>query len=280
MRRGTAASAGAARTTMLRNRLLVAVIGIPIGLAAVILSGYYLLGLALLLTVLGLHEYYTLLRSYRPNLLVGFVAGGVTIVGTFYWGVTGLLVGVAALMVLTFFWSLRGELGAHLVGRMALTGFGVVWIAMGFGYVLLLRELKHGMALTLLLLACTIVNDTFAYFVGRAFGSHKMAPRISPKKSIEGAIGGIIGSVVAAVAVKIYSPWLDWRPALLFGVVIGFVGQWGDLFESAVKRDFRVKDSGKILPGHGGILDRFDAVLFAGFVTYWMAILLLGDVIK
>ncbi len=67
---------------------------------------------------------------------------------------------------------------------------------------------------------------------------------------------------------------------MLLGLAIGFVGQWGDLFESAVKRDFRVKDSGKILPGHGGILDRFDAVLFAGFVTYWMAIVLLGDVIS
>lgn len=265
---------------MLRYRFLVAVIGIPIGLAAIILSGYYLLGLALLLTVLGLHEYYTLLRPYRPNLVVGFVAGVATIVGAYYWGPTGLLVGIAALMVLTFFWSLGGELGAHFVGRMALTGFGIVWVAMGFAYVLLLRDLKHGMALTILVLACTIVNDTFAYFVGRAFGSHRMAPRISPKKSVEGALGGIIGSLVAAAVVKIYSPWLEWGPALLLGLVIGIVGQWGDLFESAVKRDFRVKDSGKILPGHGGILDRFDALLFAGFVTYWMAIGVLGTVVK
>jgi phosphatidate cytidylyltransferase len=68
--------------------------------------------------------------------------------------------------------------------------------------------------------------------------------------------------------------------AMIFGLALGFVGQWGDLFESAVKRDFRVKDSGRILPGHGGILDRFDAVLFTGFVTYWMAIGLLGDIVK
>jgi len=107
-----------------------------------------------------------------------------------------------------------------------------------------------------------------------------MAPRISPKKSVEGAIGGIIGSIVAAAIVKIYSPWLEWGPALLFGLVIGFVSQWGDLFESAVKRAFRVKDSGKIMPGHGGILDRFDALLFAGFVMYWMAMGLLGSVVK
>ena len=265
---------------MLRYRLLVAAIGLPIGLACIILGGYFMLGLAVILTLLGLNEYYTLLRPYQPNLYVGFVAGLATIVGAYYWGQTGLLVGLAVLMILTFFWSLGGELGAHLVGRMALTGFGIVWIAMGFAYILLIRDLKHGMALTILLLGCTMVNDTFAYFVGRAFGSHKMAPRISPKKSVEGAIGGIIGSIVAAIVDKIYSPWLSWTYAIAFGAALGFVGQWGDLFESAVKRDFRVKDSGKILPGHGGILDRFDAILFAGFVTYWMAVGLLRDVVK
>lgn len=265
---------------MLKYRLLVAAIGLPIGLACIILGGYFILGLTVILAVIGLHEYYTLLRPYRPNLLVGFMAGLATIAGAYYWGPAGLLVGVAALMILTFFWSLGGEIGAHLVGRMALTGFGVVWIAMGFAYVLLLRGLNHGMALTILMLACTIVNDTFAYFVGRAIGSHKMAPRISPKKSVEGAIGGIIGSIVAAAVVKIYSDWLTWEMAVIFGLALGFVGQWGDLFESAVKRDFRVKDSGRILPGHGGILDRFDAVLFTGFATYWMAIGLLGDVVK
>jgi phosphatidate cytidylyltransferase len=265
---------------MLRHRVLVAIIGIPIGVAAVILGGYFMFGLALVLTVLALHEYYTLLRPYRPNLLLGYLAGLGVVAGCFYWGVQGLLAGLAALVILTFFWSLVGELGAHLVGRMAVTGFGTLWIATGFAYLLLVRELTHGMALTILVLACTMVSDTFAYFVGRALGRHRMAPRISPKKSVEGALGGLAGAVVAALVVKIYSPWLPTREALVLGLIIGIVGQWGDLFESAFKRDFRVKDSGRILPGHGGILDRFDSILFAGFVAYWSAIVLLGDVVK
>jgi phosphatidate cytidylyltransferase len=211
--------------------------------------------------------------------LVGFLASLGVVFGAYFWGQKGILAGLAALVILTFFWSLRGELGAHLVGRMAVTDFGTVWVAVGFAYILLLRELNHGMALTILMLGCTILNDTFAYFVGRAIGSHKMAPRISPKKSIEGAVGGLIGSVVAAMVVKIYSPWLPAKYAIILGLVVGIVGQWGDLFESAIKRDFRVKDSGKILPGHGGILDRFDAILFAGFVTYWGAVLSLGDIV-
>jgi phosphatidate cytidylyltransferase len=267
------------RRPVLKQRVLVAIVGLPIGLAAVILGGYFILGLAVILTVLGMHEYYALVRPYKPNLLVGFLASLGVVFGAYFWGQKGILAGLAALVILTFFWSLRGELGAHLVGRMAVTDFGTVWVAVGFAYILLLRELNHGMALTILMLGCTILNDTFAYFVGRAIGSHKMAPRISPKKSIEGAVGGLIGSVVAAMVVKIYSPWLPAKYAIILGLVVGIVGQWGDLFESAIKRDFRVKDSGKILPGHGGILDRFDAILFAGFVAYWGAVLMLGDLV-
>jgi len=265
---------------MLRYRVLVAVVGIPIGLAAVILGGYYFFGLAVLLTVLGLHEYYTIVRPYRPNLLVGFLAGLGVVTGAFFLDVSGILAGLAALVILTFFWSLFGELGAHLVGRMAVTGFGVLWVAMGFAYLLLLRALEHGMALTILVMACTMLSDTFAYFVGRAIGRHRMAPRISPNKSVEGAIGGLVGAVVAALVVKIYSPWLPTMEAVVLGLIIGVVGQWGDLFESAFKRDFRVKDSGRILPGHGGILDRFDSILFAGFVAYWASLVLLGDLVK
>jgi phosphatidate cytidylyltransferase len=265
---------------MLRSRLLVAAIGLPIGGAAIILGGYFIFGLAIVLTAVGLHEYYTILRPYRPNLLVGYIAGLGVIVGAFFLGIQGLLLGLAALMILTFFWSIFGELGAHLVGRMAMTAFGVLWIAGGFAYVLLLRGLNHGVALAILLLACTILADSFAYFVGKAVGRHKLAPHISPGKTIEGAVGGLIGSVIAALLVRIYSDWMPTKDAIILGLAIGIVGQWGDLFESVFKRDFRVKDSGRLLPGHGGILDRFDSLLFAGFVGYWAAVGLLGELVK
>lgn len=275
----SAVSVPAPETRMLKSRLLVAAIALPIGLAAVILGGYFMLGLAVLATVIGLHEYYTILRPYRPNLLVGYISGLGVVVGSYFLGTQGMLIGLAALMLLTFFWSLFGELGAHLVGRMAMTAFGVLWIAGGFAYVLQLRALNHGMALAILLLSCTILNDTFAYFVGRAIGRHKMAPQISPGKTIEGALGGLVGSVVAALVVRIYSDWLPTKDAIILGLAVGIVGQWGDLFESAFKRDFRVKDSGHILAGHGGVLDRFDSLLFGGFVGYWVAVWLVKTVV-
>jgi phosphatidate cytidylyltransferase len=265
---------------MLKQRVLVAVIGLPVGLAAIILGGYFLFGVAVVLTVIGLHEYYTLVRPYRPNLVVGYLAGLCVIVCCFFLGQEGLLIGLTALVMLSFLWSLFGKLGAHLVGRMALTSFGVVWVAGGFAYIVLVRALEHGRSLAILVVVCTVVSDTFAYFVGRVIGRHRMAPRISPKKTVEGAIGGLVGAMIAAILVRIYSSWIPTGDAVVLGLIIGVVGQWGDLFESAIKRDFHVKDSGKILPGHGGILDRFDSFLFAGFAAYWAAIALLGDLVR
>jgi phosphatidate cytidylyltransferase len=274
---------------MLRQRLLVAVIGLPLGLATIILGSYFLFGFAIILTMFGLHEYYTLVRPYRPNLLVGYASGLCVIVSCFLFdrfapaglrGQEGILLGVGAMMIFVFLWSLFGKLGAHLVGRMALTAFGVLWVAVGFAYIMLVRSLEHGLSLAILLVACTVVNDTFAYFVGRVIGRHRMAPRISPKKTVEGAIGGVVGAIIAALLVSVYSTWMPKADAVVIGLIVGVVGQWGDLLESAIKRDFRVKDSGKILPGHGGILDRFDSFLFAGVATYWSSVALLGELVR
>lgn len=274
---------------MLRQRLLVAVIGLPLGLAAIILGGYFLFGFGLILALLGLHEYFTLVRPYRPNLLVGYVSGTAVVACAFFFsrypslgvsGQEGILIGLAFMMAMIFFWSLMGKIGAHLVGRIALTAFGVLWIGVGFAYMLLVRAMPHGLSLALLLVACTVVNDTFAYFVGRALGRHRLAPRVSPKKTVEGSIGGLVGAMISALLVSVYSDWMSMGYAVILGLVVGIVGQWGDLFESAVKRDFQVKDSGTLLPGHGGILDRFDAFLFAGVVTYWLALALFGEQVR
>ncbi len=107
-----------------------------------------------------------------------------------------------------------------------------------------------------------------------------MAPRISPNKSVEGAVGGLVGAVLAALIVRIYSPWLPTRDAIILGLVIGLVGQWGDLFESAFKRDFRVKDSGDSCPGMEASWTGSIPYFLRGFTAYWAAVVLLGDVVR
>lgn len=114
--------------------------------------------------------------------------------------------------------------------------------------------------------------DTFAYFVGSRIGKHKLYPAVSPNKSIEGGIGGLVGAMVAVLIAKYtFLPIIGVFDALLLGLFLGVVGQMGDLFESLLKRACTVKDSGSMIPGHGGILDRLDSLLFAFPVVYYVA---------
>jgi phosphatidate cytidylyltransferase len=263
---------------LFKGRILVAVVGIPLMVAVMVFGGYAFLAAAALLVLVGLHEYYSLIRPYRPNLLVGYVAGLGCVVGAFFGGLGGMALAVAGTMVLFFLWALGGPIGNHLVGRISITAFGVLWVGMGVAQLVLLRNLEHGMALTILAVGGTWASDTFAFIVGKLIGRHRLAPRISPKKSVEGSLGGLAGAVIFALGVKIYNGWLPVQDAVILGLVVGVLGQCGDLFESAIKRDMHVKDSGRLLRGHGGILDRFDSLLFAGMGVYWAALLLLPDV--
>ena len=120
-----------------------------------------------------------------------------------------------------------------------------------------------------LLLGIIFIGDISAYYVGSYLGRHKLSPAVSPGKTVEGALGGVTGNLLAgAIGKYFFLPNLTWAPAILFFLVAGIAGQFGDLFESEFKRASRIKDSGGILPGHGGFLDRIDALLFASPVAY------------
>jgi phosphatidate cytidylyltransferase len=122
-----------------------------------------------------------------------------------------------------------------------------------------------------------MTNDSAAYYIGSAFGKHRLYEAVSPKKSIEGALGGLAGSLVGTMSAKFtFFLQLSLSDAIITALVIGMIGQTGDLFESLLKRSFGVKDSGSIFPGHGGVLDRMDSILFAAPVTYYYAVYLFG----
>ena len=146
---------------------------------------------------------------------------------------------------------------------------GVIYIPVLLSFLILIRQSSSGMVWIFVLLAVVFAGDTSAYYVGSYFGRHKLNPAVSPGKTIEGSIGGLVANlVIGGVAKFFFLSDLPWGLGLLFFLAIGIAGQVGDLFESELKRATGIKDSSGILPGHGGVLDRIDALLFASPVAY------------
>jgi phosphatidate cytidylyltransferase len=152
---------------------------------------------------------------------------------------------------------------------------GAIYIGYGFTFMMETMWLNHGILLTLVILFITWANDTSAYFVGKRWGQRKLWPSISPKKTIEGSIAGIIAGLFISLLFFNIFPELEGTmiKAIGLGLFVTVVGQIGDLVESAWKRTIGVKDSGSILPGHGGLFDRFDSLLFVFIVLYTFGVL-------
>lgn len=190
--------------------------------------------------------------------------------------------GTAVLFLVLTLFTVEGDDLTHVPARAGLGVLGVLYVGGLFSIVAQLRQ--AGMWTLVLLMAITWLNDTGAYFAGRAFGKHKLAPRVSPAKTWEGFFGGLFSSVAGAVTVKALVPYLpldgaglalSYLDVLAIGLLAGGLGPAGDLCESMFKRAFGVKDSGNTIPGHGGFLDRVDALLFNAFAVaawvWWVA---------
>jgi len=154
--------------------------------------------------------------------------------------------------------------------------FGLLYVAVLLSCLALLKRQPRGAEWVILVLTITWFSDTGAYAAGRALGRHKLYPAISPGKTIEGAVGGLLAAFAAAALAKLwYLPQLSWLGALLLAIPGGALGQLGDLVESMIKRGYGVKDSGKAIPGHGGLLDRIDALLFVApyvYLCHWLGL--------
>ncbi|MFC1870616.1 phosphatidate cytidylyltransferase, partial [Chloroflexota bacterium] len=147
---------------------------------------------------------------------------------------------------------------------------GILYVGWLLSYLVALRGVAAGRDWVFLALFTIFASDISAFFVGRAWGKHRLAPSISPRKTWEGAVAGVLGAVVISlVVVKLSGLPLSFPQAILLGILVGILGQLGDLVESLFKRNTGVKESGKLMPGHGGVLDRIDSVVFAGVVVYY-----------
>jgi phosphatidate cytidylyltransferase len=258
------------------SRIVIAVVSIPIVIGLVYLGGWWLFGLALAAGLIALHELYRMTRELRPLVLAGYVALVLALLGAELGGVSWLTAGIVATLLASFVFFVLSAARPSTTTSFGATLLGVVWIGGGLGFLLLVRAVpNHGFWALIAVLFTVFAADTAAYFVGRALGRHRLAPTISPGKSWEGFVAGVLAAMAAAFLIlyKDRTDFLTVPEMLALGATVAFASVLGDLFESAVKRDLGVKDSGRVLAGHGGMLDRLDSLLWAGPAAYYVIVI-------
>ncbi len=250
----------------MKQRITTGVIAGAVFLLFLYLGSYFFHGLLLIMAIIAFDELVRMSGTKRLDgvAIVGYAA--VTLF-VFPWNNGQYIFGAE---LERWVWlTLLLMFGAMVVGKnktpitqTAALFFGVLYIGIGFHYMAFSRWSEDGLLMTLLIFICIWVTDAGAYFTGMAIGKTPMWPAISPKKTVEGAIGGLAGSIVAALLFALVAPEIiTYWHAIMLGLSIGIVGQLGDLIQSAYKRTYGVKDSGTLLPGHGGVLDRCDSWL-------------------
>jgi phosphatidate cytidylyltransferase len=259
---------------MLYIRILSAVIGAPLVIGAVYLGNPWYLILLLFVVNIGAYEYNYLLnnKGYSFSAIISFCGVSLFLIIVFFEQIE-LIYPLVMLLFFLFFVYALFKMDIMSISQSAVTLWGIIYIGGLCSYLLLLRMLPEGAIYTYILLIGVWLHDTLAYFVGIKWGLRKFAPKISPQKSVEGSMAGILGTMAVFLSVSILFPNLTpLRPgqALMLALGISVFAQLGDLLESALKRQLNVKDTGGIIPGHGGVLDRFDSLfLTAPFVYYF-----------
>lgn len=271
-------------------RIISGVIGIALAAFIVQTGGNVFAGAGLLLAFGAWYEYCNAFREkgYKPTLVTGMVLISVIWAGGWL-GNTGFLVGATMFSVLTVMLLTVINHDNFDVLSAVISVAGVFYIGLSFTHLVMLRfmggeaviptclgDFQLGCAFLWIALIGTWASDTFAYFAGFAFGKHKLCEKISPKKTIEGFLGGLIGTTASVAALGVFFG-LDLTLMAVLGFFICIVATLGDLVESVIKRYTGIKDSGNIIPGHGGILDRFDSVLYTAPFVYYFMIIVLGN---
>lgn len=257
------------------SRIAVAAILLPIVLGLVWMGGWWLFGLALAGGLLALHELYAMARGLRPIVLGGYAGLLLALLGAQLGGPTWALAGILATLAVALLVFFVSSARQNAVGGFAVTLLGVAWVGGGLACLMLVRDVPDdGRLLLFTVLLTVFADDTFAFLVGRAIGRHRLAPAISPGKSWEGFVGGTLAGVAVTFFALYEQDVLTTGESLLLGLAITLAATLGDLFESAVKRDLGVKDSGRLLAGHGGVLDRVDSLLWAGPTAYFVLLAL------
>lgn len=257
---------------MLKTRIFSACVFVPVILAAVFFGSWVFAALVLAIVVIGGYEYGKMVEVNDCHFLpwLYYPSGVILVVlAQLFPENPGIL--LAALFLSFAAYMVFFILGKYPLKEIAVNFVAVVYLPVTMCTAVLLRSsIEDGMWFLYLLLIIQWFTDSGAYLLGSAFGRHKLMPKVSPKKSVEGAVGGIIVAVIGAVLLNAFTGLLPIGLMIAAAIIVSIGGQIGDLCESAVKRWAGVKDSGKLIPGHGGILDRFDSMLFASPLLYFI----------
>jgi phosphatidate cytidylyltransferase len=262
----------------LSTRVVTGVIAAGVLLAAAAIGSTALVLLVLAAVTMAGAEMFQSLRSrgYQPATLLGLVGCAAMVLAAYNYGLVAFPLILTLMVIFSFLWYLTGVVNAKPTMNIAVTLFAFVYVGFLGSFAALFLAVPGERAVGLLLGAviCTAAHDIGAYVVGKYWGKTPLAPELSPNKTFEGLVGGVLASVfVALLFVSRIEPW-DVGKAFWLGVVVAIAAPLGDLCESMIKRDLGVKDMGKLLPGHGGVLDRIDALLFVIPATYYLAVLL------
>jgi len=275
----------------LTKRLLTAAVGIPAIFLVLYLGGIPFMLFILGIMVIGILEYFDIIAAskFKPNkylIIIGSIAIGI---GAYICSFIFMLLFTASVIIYMLL-QLREDDFTHVVKMFGMSLFPLIYFGWFLSHGIMLRNIGDisvvsnysvdnlglqdpGFFFLVLVFACTFMNDTGAYFAGKNFGRNKLSPNISPGKTVEGTIGGLLVSVVTAFLFNlIFSSPLPFMWVIIFGISIGAAAVMGDLLESSIKRGGGVKDSGGLVPGHGGILDRFDSFFLVFPVAYYLTI--------
>lgn len=263
---------------MFKTRLISGILLVIAALLTIISGNYVLFVTLLCVSLLGMQELYKAMGVHKDQTefleLAGYLGAILyyvsLLLGFERYGTMAILIALILIMFVYVF-----SYSKYNANQVMATFFGVVYVAVMLSFILLTRNLPDGKFIVWLIFLCSWGCDTCAYCVGMLIGKHKMAPVLSPKKSIEGAVGGVVGAALLGViyAVATHGAMLEYAVICGVGALISMVG---DLAASAIKRNQGIKDYGKLIPGHGGILDRFDSVIFTAPVIYYLAKMILG----
>ena len=258
----------------MKQRVLTAVVGVPVLLLLIYLGGLPFAALVAVLMAAGTYEFYQMVHK-ECHFLLGavLISEAVLLLGVYLEWNNWASVGLMSAFLLIFIYAIW-RFPQININDMAMNFLAVLYIGWTLAHLVAIERLTDGTTLLFYLFVAIWCSDSGAYFCGRFMGRHKLAPHVSPNKTVEGAIGGVITTVAALLLVNMVVKLCAVEEIIVMGIVLSLVGQIGDLVESMLKRFVEVKDSGHVLPGHGGILDRFDSLILAAPFLYYTIVVL------